>query len=172
LSIRSSSAASGRARKAEAGQRSVLAPLHGGNPTPDEILYFLEGAHFDLAHALVGDAELLGQVFERNGLVGEMTGLENAARAIIEHDERSRNALRRLSSSSGSISTRSWLGASSTSQSCQSPESLWSPIGALSEASPPSRRFIWMTSSSLTRRRLAMTMTCSSRRSPSSSAEI
>jgi hypothetical protein len=65
-----------------------LRPLHGSNPTPDEILYFLEDANLDLPHALIGDAELLGQVFERNRLVDEMAGLENTAFAIVEHDER------------------------------------------------------------------------------------
>jgi len=65
----------------------------------------------------------------------------------------------------------SWLAPSSTSQSCHSP-SLSSRSGVLSEASPDIRRFMSITSCSLTPSRWAMTLTWSGRISPSSSAEI
>src|SRR6476620_5419491 len=57
------------------------------------------------------------------------------------------------------------FGAVSTSQSCHSPASPSSRIGALSEASPPSRRFMSITSWSVTPRRLAISFTWSGRRS-------
>ena len=50
--------------------------------------------------------------------------------------------------------TVSWLSLSSASQSCHSPESPSSRIGALSDASPPSRRFMSITSCSVTPSRL------------------
>ena len=82
------------------------------------------------------------------------------------------SALCRFSDCSDSASRLSWLTLSSTSQSIHSPESPSSRIGALSEASPPRRRFMSITSCSVTPRRLAMSLTWSGRMSPSSSAEI
>src|SRR6266700_3237310 len=55
---------------------------------------------------------------------------------------------------------------------CHSPESPSSRIGALRETSPPRRRFMSTTSCSVTPSRLAISLTWSGRRSPSSSAEI
>ena len=69
------------------------------------------------------------------------------------------SALRRLSSSSCSAITVSWLSLLSASQSCHSPESPSSRIGALSDASPPSRRFMSTTSCSVTPRRFAIVCT-------------
>jgi hypothetical protein len=82
------------------------------------------------------------------------------------------SALRRLSNCSFSTRTRSSLGAASTSQSCHSPGSPSSRIGAVSEASPPSRRFMSITSCSATPTRVAISSTWSGCRSPSSRAEI
>src|SRR5215471_7491059 len=62
----------------------------------------------------------------------------------------SESAARRLSISSVAASVASWLSLSSISQSCHSPESPSSRIGALSEASPLSLRFMSMTSCSVT----------------------
>src|SRR5256885_1260326 len=46
------------------------------------LLHLLEGAHLDLAHALAGHAELLGQLLERDRIVGQPTRLEDAALAV------------------------------------------------------------------------------------------
>jgi hypothetical protein len=40
-------------------RRQRFRPLHGGDPMPNGVLYLLEGAHLDLAHALARDAEFL-----------------------------------------------------------------------------------------------------------------
>src|SRR3984893_1988200 len=82
------------------------------------------------------------------------------------------SALRRLLDSSLSASRVSWSEISSTSQSCHSPESPSSRVGALSDTSPPRRRFMSTTSCSVTPSRRAMILTWSGRRSLSSSAEI
>src|SRR3982075_3259183 len=42
------------------------------------ILHLLEGAHLDLAHALARDAEFLGQLHERDLLLGEPTRFEDS----------------------------------------------------------------------------------------------
>src|SRR6478609_3678618 len=98
------------------------------------VLHLLEGAHLDLAHALARDAEFLGQPHERDLFLGEQACLEDAPLALVEHGERAGQRL--------AARVVSWSGELSTSQSCHSPESPSSRIAALSEASPPSRRFM------------------------------
>src|SRR6516165_10346078 len=51
-------------------------------------LHLLERPHFDLAHALAGDAELRGEVFQRHRLVRQAPGLEDPAFARVEHADR------------------------------------------------------------------------------------
>src|SRR5215471_15545557 len=60
------------------------------------------------------------------------------------------SAFLRFSNCSLSASRVSWSEASSTSQSCHSPELTSSRIGALSDMSPPRRRFMSITSRSVT----------------------
>ena len=48
----------------------------------------LEGAHFDLADAFARDAKLIGELLERDRLVGEAARFEDAPLAIVEHAER------------------------------------------------------------------------------------
>jgi hypothetical protein len=115
-------------------------PLHGRNLTPDSILHLLERVHLDLAHPLARDSKFLREPFERDRLVGETARFEDAPLAAVGHREASTSALRLLSKSSVSTSTLSWLGVSSTIQSCHSPESSSSRIGVLSEASRLTRR--------------------------------
>src|SRR5262245_23951446 len=69
-------------------RRHRLRPLHGGHPVLHRILHLLEGAHFDLAHPLARDAELVGELLERDRVVGKPTGLKNPPLAVIEHAER------------------------------------------------------------------------------------
>src|SRR5215471_3348244 len=90
----------------------------------------------------------------------------------LSTESASPSAFLRFSNCSLSASRDSWSDSSSTSQSCHSPESPSSRIGALSDTSPPRRRFMSTTSCSVTPSRLAMSLTWSGRRSPSSSAEI
>src|SRR6516164_216121 len=81
-------------------------------------------------------------------------------------------ALRRPPNSLLAASVVSWSRCSSTNQSCHSLELPSSRIGASSDTSPPRRRFMSTTSCSVTPRRLAMSLTWSGRKSPSSSTEI
>lgn len=52
-------------------ERQSVRFLQGGDPTLHRLLHLVERAHLDLAHALARDAELGGEVFERDRLVGE-----------------------------------------------------------------------------------------------------
>ncbi len=56
-----------------------------GDVVLHRLLDLLESAHFDLAHALARHAELVGEFFERDRIVGQPARLENAAFAIVEH---------------------------------------------------------------------------------------
>src|SRR5271169_754034 len=62
--------------------------FHHGDPVLHRVLHFLEGAHFNLAHALARDAELGGDLFKRDWVLGEPARLENALFAIVEHEKR------------------------------------------------------------------------------------
>ena len=56
--------------------------------TLHRLLHLFEGAHFDLPDALARHAELVGQFFQRDRLVGEAARFENTPLAIVEHGER------------------------------------------------------------------------------------
>src|SRR5258708_21736506 len=60
---------------------------HRRDAVPHCVLHLLEGAHLDLAHALARDAEFLGQLHERDLLLGEPTRFEDAPLALVEHGE-------------------------------------------------------------------------------------
>src|SRR5258707_13928893 len=60
----------------------------GGDPAPHSLLHLVEGAHLDLANALTGDAELLGQLLEFDWMVGEAPRLEDAPVAFVQDLER------------------------------------------------------------------------------------
>src|SRR2546428_13489447 len=62
--------------------------LHRRDPALHRLLHLLEGAHLDLAHALARDAEFVGEILERDRVVGEAPRLEDAALALVEHGER------------------------------------------------------------------------------------
>ncbi len=62
--------------------------FHPGDAFLHRVLHFLEGAHFNLAHALARDAELGGDLFKRDWVLGEPARLENALFAIVEHEKR------------------------------------------------------------------------------------
>ena len=116
-----------------------------------------------LAHTLRRDAELVGELLDRDRLLGEPARLEDTPLSVVERGECSPSAFLRLSDSTLSAGRASWL----ESQSCHSPSSR---IGALSNTSPPSRRFmvhvntsVWVTPSCR-----AIIFTWSGRMSPSS----
>jgi hypothetical protein len=82
-----------------------------------------EGAHLDLADAFAADVELGREILQRDRIVAQAAGLEDAPFALVEHAERALSMARRVSSSSCSTSMSSWLSESSTSQSCHWPDS-------------------------------------------------
>ena len=53
----------------------------------DRLLNLFEGARLDLPHALVRDAEFVGELLECDRLIGEAARFEDAPLAIIEHGE-------------------------------------------------------------------------------------
>ena len=137
----------------------AFTPLNGDNPMLDRLLHFLEGEHLDLAHPLARDAEFEGEQSKRDRVFGQAPRFEDPALANVKSRQGLDQRLARFSSSSFLTRMRSWLGGSSTNQSCRSPASPSSRIGALSEASPPSRRFMSITLCSVTPRRLARSLT-------------
>src|SRR4029078_11123477 len=48
------------------------------------ILHLLEGANLDLANSLAGDAELGGQLFQRERILGETARLEHSPLALVQ----------------------------------------------------------------------------------------
>ena len=62
--------------------------IHHGDAVLHRLLYLREGTHAYLAHALMRDAELVGELLEGDRLFGEPTRLEDASLALIEHGER------------------------------------------------------------------------------------
>src|SRR5712671_7512121 len=64
------------------------AGFHGGDVILHRLLNLLESAHFDLSHPLARDAELVGEFFQRDGIVRQPARLEDAPLALIEHGER------------------------------------------------------------------------------------
>src|SRR5690606_15328397 len=75
---------SGRAQRLTVALRG----LDAGETLLDGLLHLLEGADLDLAHALAGDAELAGEILERDRVVAQAACLEDAALALVEHAER------------------------------------------------------------------------------------
>ena len=55
---------------------------------PHRLLHLLEGAHLDLARSLARDAELVGELRERERVLGQAPPLEDAPLALVEHGER------------------------------------------------------------------------------------
>src|SRR5262249_52641740 len=66
----------------------LLRCFHGGHVVLHRLLHLFKGAHLDLTHALARDAELVGKLLERNGVVGKPTRLEDAPLAVVEHGQR------------------------------------------------------------------------------------
>src|SRR5262249_22716423 len=62
--------------------------FHHGDAVPHSPLHLLEGTHAYLAHALARDAELVGQLAERDRFFGEPTRLEDASLPVVERGER------------------------------------------------------------------------------------
>src|SRR5262245_24833808 len=75
-----------RSMRVEGGR--ARAALDGGDAVLHRALHLLEGAHLDLPHALARDAELGGQILERDRIVGKPARLEDAPLAVVEHRER------------------------------------------------------------------------------------
>ena len=59
--------------------------FHGGDVALHRLLHLFEGAHFDLTDALARHAELVGELFQRDRLIGEPPRFEDAPFAIVEH---------------------------------------------------------------------------------------
>src|SRR5262249_8193070 len=134
--------------------------FHRGDAVLHRLLHLLEGAHLDLAHALARHAELGGKVFERHRLVRQAPRLQHAAFAVVGHFERPRPPpAAGVSTPWFPAITFPWLSLPPASRPCHSPLSPSSRIGALSEASPPRRRFMSITSCSVTPSRFAMVCT-------------
>src|SRR5436190_7964715 len=62
--------------------------FHHGDAVLHRLLHLLEGTHAYLAHALARDAELVGELLERDRLFGEPTRLEDAPLPVVERGER------------------------------------------------------------------------------------
>src|SRR5665213_1246514 len=67
--------------------RRFLRRFQRGDRGLHRLLHLLERAHLDLAHALARDAELGGEILERDRIVGEPPRLEDAAFALVQHAE-------------------------------------------------------------------------------------
>src|SRR5580704_3401413 len=70
------------------GRSRGLGIFHMRDRVLDRLLHLLEGAHLDLADALARHAELIGELFQGDRIVGETPRLEDATLAIVEHRER------------------------------------------------------------------------------------
>ena len=136
----------------------AFGPLYGGNSMLDRLSHLFEDKHLDLPHALARDADFIREHSKRDRIFGQAPSFEDPALASVETrqglDQRLAPIFQLFV-----LEMRSWLGESSTNQSCRSPASPSSQIGALSEASPPSRRFMSITLCSVTPRRLARSST-------------
>src|SRR5579864_9326686 len=69
-------------------RRAGMRPLHGGHAAPYSVLHLLEGTHLNLTDALARHTELVGELFERDRVIGEPPCLEDASLAIVEHQQR------------------------------------------------------------------------------------
>ncbi len=52
------------------------------------VLHLFEGAHLDLPHTFARYAELLGEVFQRYGILGQPPRLEDSAFALVQCSQR------------------------------------------------------------------------------------
>jgi hypothetical protein len=57
----------------------------GGCGLLDGVLDLLEGADLDLADALAADVEFAGEILQRDRIVAQAAGLEDALFALVEH---------------------------------------------------------------------------------------
>src|SRR5262249_925507 len=62
--------------------------FHQGDAVLHRLLHLLEGTPAYLAHALGRDAELVGELLERDRFFGEPARLEDAPLPVVEHGER------------------------------------------------------------------------------------
>src|SRR5881227_3097765 len=62
--------------------------FHQGEAVLHRLLHLLEGTHAYLAHALARDAELVGELLERDRFFGEPARLEDPPLSVVEHGER------------------------------------------------------------------------------------
>src|SRR6266403_5858406 len=62
--------------------------FHHSDAVLHRLLHLLEGTHAYLAHALARDAELVGELLERDRFFGEPARLEDAPLPVVEHGER------------------------------------------------------------------------------------
>jgi hypothetical protein len=67
---------------------AIQAGKAGDDAALDGLLHPLESPYLNLPHPLTRDAELVGELFERDRLISEAASLENAALALVEHAER------------------------------------------------------------------------------------
>src|ERR1035437_9906010 len=66
-------------------RRRFLRLLQSSDTILHRLLHLLEGAHFDLAHALARDAEFGCQILERDRIVRQAAPREDAPLALVEH---------------------------------------------------------------------------------------
>src|ERR1039458_10330355 len=69
-------------------RRRFLRLLQSSDTILHRLLHLLEGAHFDLAHALARDAQFGCQILERDRIRRQAAGLQDAPLALVEHVER------------------------------------------------------------------------------------
>ena len=62
--------------------------FHRREAVPHRFLHLLEGAHLDLARSLARDAELVGELREREPVLGQAPPLEDALTVLNERERR------------------------------------------------------------------------------------
>ena len=140
--------------------RLVYRHLNRCDAVLDRLLHLLEGTRFDLAHALFRHAELVGQLRECDRVFRQAPHLEDAPVPPLEHAKRIGQDLAAVIVLVARGERRFLvLGYVPPASPAIRPESPPSRMVSLSEASPPSRRFMSITSCSVTPRRLAMSLT-------------
>src|SRR5258708_38383430 len=69
-------------------RRQSRRSFHHSDAVLHRLLHLFEGTHAYLAHALARDAELIGELLERDRFFGEPARLEDAPLPLVEHGER------------------------------------------------------------------------------------
>src|SRR5258706_10799112 len=69
-------------------RRQSRRSFHHSDAVLHRLLHLFEGTHAYLAHALARDAELIGELLERDRFFGEPARLEDAPLPVVEHGER------------------------------------------------------------------------------------